>query len=184
MHIHVCICESTGTSDVVRKSYSQALLLLLLFFSTEASDPDSGGNTPATTDIAVGVVVSVFVFLVIVTVVVIIVFCLVVKSSNSHSYKPDRFPSVDNSPSSSYDGTPPDFPSIDNTPDLSRKINGGHELKDLGDGPFMAKSPLTPSGPIKVEAFAQHVEMFDSNRQLLFQEEYEVSSPTSYYVNN
>lgn len=80
---------------------------------------------------------------------------------------------MDNSPSTSYDATP-DFVSMVDTPDLTRKINGGHELKDM-DGQVLARSPFLPRGLIKREEFAEHVEEFDSNRQLLFQEEYEVS---------
>ena len=69
----------------------------------------------------------------------------------------------------------PDF--IIATPDLGRMINGGNpELKQL-DGQFsFLKSSFDPSGPISVDKFAEHVEKFDSNRQLLFQEEYDVSS--------
>ena len=72
----------------------------------------------------------------------------------------------------SHAGTP-DF--IIETPDLGRKVNGGgHELKAL-DGHFFNKSPFVPSCPVKVDKFSEHVERFDSNRQLLFQEEYDVS---------
>ena len=81
----------------------------------------------------------------------------------------------------SYDATP-DFISMVDTPDLTRKINGGHELKNM-DGQFLSRSPFVPRGLIKREKFAEHVEKFDSNRQLLFQEEYEVSllsSPCNY----
>ena len=139
-----------------------------------AEPPASGGNSPATTDIAVGVVVGVVGLLFGAAIIIFIVCYLVLKSINSRSYKPDRFPSVDNSPSTSFDGTP-DFASMVDTPDLTRKINGGHELKNL-NGQFTAHSPFLPSGPMKEEEFAKHVEKFDSNRQLLFQEEYEVSS--------
>ena len=82
----------------------------------------------------------------------------------------------------SYDATP-DFASMVDTPDLTRKINGGHELKNM-DGQFLTRSPFVPRGLIKREKFAEHVEKFDSDRQLLFQEEYEVSllsSPCNYY---
>ena len=135
--------------------------------------PVTGGNSPATTDIAVGVVVGIFLLFIVVTIVIIIILCLVVRSANSRSYKPDRFPSVDNSPSMSFNATP-DFASMADTPDLAQKVNGGHELKNF-DGQFLVRSPFLPSGPIKMEEFAEHVEKFDSNRQLLFQEEYEVS---------
>lgn len=145
----------------------------LTVFCDSAEPPASGGNSPATTDIAVGVVVGVVVLLLVATVIIFIVCYLILKSINSRSYKPDRFPSVDNSPSMSFDGTP-DFASMVDTPDLTRKINGGHELKNL-NGQFLTRSPFLPSGPMKMEEFAEHVEKFDSNRQLLFQEEYEVS---------
>lgn len=135
--------------------------------------PSTGGNSPATTDIAIGVVVGFVLLCIIVTIVILLVLCFVVRFANSRSYKPDRFPSVDNSPSMSYNATP-DFASMVDTPDLSRKVNGGHELKNL-DGQFLVRSPFELSGPMKMEEFAEHVEKFDSNRQLLFQEEYEVS---------
>ena len=120
---------------------------------------------------------AVFISLLIIGFVVFIVSVLVIRAARSRSYRPDRMPSIDNSPSTSCDGTP-DFLSID-TPDLSRKINGGHELKDMNSGHFIARSPFVPSPPVLVERFAEHVEMFDSNRQLLFQEEYEVSEDYS-----
>lgn len=74
----------------------------------------------------------------------------------------------------------PDF--IVETPDLGRIINGGgHELKQL-DGQFsFFKSSFTPSGPISVDKFFDHVEKFDSNRQLLFQEEYDVSQSGMFF---
>jgi hypothetical protein len=118
--------------------------------------------------------VGVFLFLVVVTIVVIVILYLIIRSINSRSYKPDRFPSVDNSPSMSFDATP-DFASMVDTPDLTRKINGGHELKNFDGQLFTGRSPFVPRGLIKKENFAEHVEEFDSNRQLLFQEEYEVS---------
>ena len=37
-----------------------------------------------------------------------------------------------------------------------------------------------PSGPITEEHFATHVEKFDANRQLLFQEEFEVRVHIAY----
>ena len=73
----------------------------------------------------------------------------------------------------------PDF--IIETPDLGRMINGGgHDLKQL-DGEFsFVKSSFHPSGPISVDKFSEHVEEFDANRQLLFQEEYDVSASFSF----
>ena len=40
--------------------------------------------------------------------------------------------------------------------------------------PLSNGSMFEPSGPITEEDFATHVEKFDANRQLLFQEEFEV----------
>ena len=133
----------------------------------------TGGNSPATEGVAIGVGVAVVIVLVIIGVVILIVFVSVVRAARSRSYKPDRMPSIDNSPSTSCDGTP-DFLSMIDTPDLSRKINGVHELKEM-NGSFVARSPFVPSPPVEVSRFTEHVEMFDSNRQLLFQEEYDVS---------
>ena len=145
-----------------------------LLHSHCSTDPgvDAGGSSPATERVAIGVGVAVFISLLIIGLVVFIVSVLIIRAARSRSYKPGRMPSIDNSPSTSCDGTP-DFMSID-TPDLSRKINGVHELKDLNSGHFIARSPFVPSPPVLVNRFAEHVEMFDSNRQLLFQEEYEV----------
>ena len=60
----------------------------------------------------------------------------------------------------------------DTTPELCRK-SAPIELKplDLGE----EESELVPSGAIPVNAFREHVEKFDENRQLLFQREFDVS---------
>ena len=143
-----------------------------------SGEPESMGNSPATTDIAVGVVVGIFLFLIVLTVAIIVILYLALRCANSRSFKPDRFPSVENSPSMSYTATP-DGASMIDTPDLTRKVNGGHELKIL-NGQFHARSPFVPRGVLKREQFASHVEEFDSNRQLLFQEEYEVRLLSTY----
>ena len=58
------------------------------------------------------------------------------------------------------------------TPDLvPHKMNGGVELQSLDEKP----SDFTPSSAIPVQEFLDHVEKFDANRQLLFQQEFEVS---------
>lgn len=168
MHVHVseCVC-------IVIISYIPCPLPLSpLPPPTDARDPQTGGNAATAQDVAIGVVVG-FVLVLLVTGIIVVIACLVfmVRSHNRRTYKPGRMPSIDNSPSSSCNGTP-DF--IIDTPDLGRKANGGHELKEL-DGKYFSKSPFIPSPPIVVDKFADHVETFDSDRQLLFQEEYEVS---------
>lgn len=71
---------------------------------------------------------------------------------------------------SSIDGSPVFVP----TPDLGRKTNG-IELKQINMiNPVSNGTMFEPSGPIKEEQFATHVERFDANRQLLFQEEFDV----------
>ncbi len=57
---------------------------------------------------------------------------------------------------------------------MGRKTNG-IELKQINMiNPLSNGSMFEPSGPITEEDFATHVEKFDANRQLLFQEEFEV----------
>ena len=57
------------------------------------------------------------------------------------------------------------------TPDLVPKMNGGVELQELDEKPL----EFTPSSAIPVQEFLDHVEKFDASRQLLFQQEFEVS---------
>ena len=69
-----------------------------------------------------------------------------------------------------------DFKGTD-TPDLIRRgVPNGTEMKELNFDP--KRADCVPSGPIAREDFVKHVEKFDSNRQLLFQEEFEVSGST------
>lgn len=132
--------------------------------------------------IAIGVCVGFVLVLLVAGIVVVVVCICAIRAAKHRSYKPDRMPSVDNSPPSTCDGTP-DFISVIETPDLGRKANGGHELREL-DGQFVSKSPHVPSGTIKMDKFSEHVDLFDSNRQLLFQEEYDVSLERAYmYIN-
>lgn len=66
-------------------------------------------------------------------------------------------------------------PQYIDTPDLGRKTNG-IELRQMDMiVPAYNGSMLEPSGPIDREDFVVHVEKFDASRQLLFQEEFEVS---------
>lgn len=80
--------------------------------------------------------------------------------------------SVDSN-SSSFDGTP-DF-SITHTPDLARKPTKDEMELAMLNGLPTGKHPFVPSGPVSREDFEAHVEKFDANRQLLFQEEFDVS---------
>ena len=61
------------------------------------------------------------------------------------------------------------------TPDLCRKTEG-LELNALN---FVSgedeDDELVPSGAVPVNMFREHVEKFDENRQLLFQQEFDVS---------
>ena len=144
---------------------------MYIHYIPDEGGPDVGGNSPATQDIVIAVVVVVVLLLLIVGIVIVVLCLVTLRSARLRTYKPGRMPSVDNSPSSTCNGSV-DF--IIDTPDLARKTNGIHELKEL-DAQYFAKSPFVPSGPIKLEKFSEHVERFDTNRQLLFQEEYEVS---------
>ena len=56
-------------------------------------------------------------------------------------------------------------------PDLVRKINWGLELRSLDEKP----KEFVPSGAFRIHQFLANVEKFDANRQLLFQEEFQVS---------
>ena len=66
--------------------------------------PGAGGVSPSTQDVVIGVVIAVVLFLLIVGIVILLVCIFVIRSARSRTYKPDRMPSIDNSPSSTCDG--------------------------------------------------------------------------------
>ena len=95
-----------------------------------------------------------------------VVVFLVLRSSRKQN---PSSPSVESSEDSQPENQP--LESVD-TPDLvPHKMNGGVELHSLDEKP----SDFTPSSAIPVQEFLDHVEKFDANRQLLFQQEFEVS---------
>ena len=68
----------------------------------------------------------------------------------------------------------------EDTPDLAKRMNGRRkhktmEFKVREDFPDHTEVPFELSGEIRRDDFAAHVAKFDEQRQLLFQEEFDVS---------
>jgi len=99
-----------------------------------------------------------------------VVVVVVVRSSRQRRWKITTSPSIDSS-EDHYSSSPDNGELAVGTPDLVRKMNGGLELQSLDEKP----KEFVPSGAFHVHEFLAHVEKFDANRQLLFQEEFDVS---------
>ena len=99
-----------------------------------------------------------------------VVVVVVVRSSRQRRWKITTSPSID-STEDHYSSSPDNGELEVATPDLVRKMNGGLELQSLDEKP----KEFVPSGAFHVHEFLAHVEKFDANRQLLFQEEFDVS---------
>ena len=140
--------------------------------------PDTGSNSPPQVAIIVPIVVVCVLILLLAIVVILAILFYMWRTAKNRTFtlnNTDPKLSVDISNSSSYESLPP-YSQTD-TPDLGRKLpNGNFEMDFITNGLPMSTHPkFEPSGPMSREDFESHVERFDANRQLLFQEEYDVS---------
>lgn len=134
---------------------------------TSPSKGPVSGPSPTEIVIIIVCVIVVTVFLLIILAVVIIALCFYRRTRiKSLTFSP----SIDHSSNSSCS----DLAHYPDTPDLGRR-NNGIELKAMEAFSDPMDVQFEPSGAIVKEEFAQHVERFDAKRQLLFQEEFEVS---------
>ena len=134
-----------------------------------------GPLRPAPTDEIVKIVIPVVVVVMVIVAVSIVVILVYCYCRMRRMKSKVNFPSVDesNSKSSSVDDL---VSCYSNTPDMDKRKNGTlFEMKEIEAFADPLEVPFEPSGPIPMEHFAEHVSKYDAKRQLLFQEEFEVS---------
>ena len=134
-------------------------------------DVSTGGSSPNTRTIGIAVAVIVVVVLVIAAIIIIIGVVTLHRMKKSGSLRIEEV-SI-GSPSflddNSTKGGSPEIPEMD-TPDLAKRQSGVMELKPTNE----KLNDLIPSGPIPVQDFDSHIDVFDAKRQLLFQSEFDV----------
>ena len=132
---------------------------------------DTGGSSPNTRTIGIAVAAIVVGVLVIaVTIIIIGVVCLHrMKAKGSLRIEEVSMGSPSFLEDNSSKGGTPEIPEVA-TPDLAKRQSGIMEMKPTNE----KHSSLIPSGPISVEHFDSHIEVFDAKRQLLFQAEFDV----------
>ena len=106
----------------------------------------------------------------VISVIIICIGILCLRNMSRGSLKIEEVSITPHSDDLSQEGTP-EIPEVD-TPDLAKRQSGFMELKPLNE---KHSSNLIPSGPIPVKKFDSHIEVFDADRQLLFQAEFDVS---------
>ena len=138
-----------------------------------ASDnpPSTGGSgSSSSLGLTVGITVPILVIIIALILIVAIVIVIMKYGSSHRRGKESITASVDMDGHSSFET--PDLPDSD-TPDLAKR-QSAIEMKAMED---RKPHKLIPSPPTLVDQFSAHVEEFDAKRQLLFQQEFDVSSP-------
>lgn len=142
----------------------------LLAVTTGVVEPTRGPGNPSGSDVTIIVVCVLVVgsFLLILFAVLSVFYCYYRRTRlKSLTFSP----SIDHSFAASSDS---DLACYPDTPDLGgKRKNGGIELKAMEAFADPLEMQFQPSGPVRKEDFAKHVERFDAKRQLLFTEEFD-----------